>query len=100
MDISSSTSACREACAYCRPAPGQGARRARAIRATLRAAIRAGGSSLRDYVGADGGRGDAQSRHSVYEREGKACRRCAAKVKRVVQGARSTYYCPGCQKKK
>ena len=76
------------------------ARLSKAIKETLRSAIRAGGSSLRDYVGADGGRGDAQSRHSVYEREGMACGRCGAKVKRVVQGARSTYYCPGCQKRK
>src|SRR5437763_558529 len=57
-------------------------------------------SSLRDYVGTDGVRGHAQSRHWVYEREGKPCRRCDAKVKRLLQGARSTYYCPGCQRKK
>jgi formamidopyrimidine-DNA glycosylase len=73
-------------------------RLAKAIKETLRAAIRAGGSSLRDYVGTDGARGEAQSRHWVYEREGKPCRRCSTKVKRLVQGARSTYYCPRCQK--
>src|SRR5436190_5485934 len=75
-------------------------RLAKAIKETLRAAIRAGGSSLRDYVGTDGVAGEAQSRHWVYEREGKACRRCDTKVKRLVQGARSTYYCPECQRKR
>src|SRR5437763_4702599 len=78
--------------------PAQCARLARAIKATLRAAIRAGGSSLRDYVGADGGRGDAQSRHRVYDREGKACQRCGTAIKRLVQGQRSTFFCPRCQK--
>jgi len=75
-------------------------RLAKAIKDTLRAAIRAGGSSLRDYVQTDGVRGEAQSRHWVYEREGEACRRCGTKVKRLVQGARSTYYCPECQRKR
>ena len=62
------------------------------------AAIRAGGSSLSDYVGADGHRGDFQSRFWVYDREGKPCRRCGATVKRLVQGQRSTFFCPRCQK--
>ena len=74
------------------------ARLAKAIKDTLRAAIRAGGSSLRDYVGADGHRGDSQSRHRVYDREGKACRRCGSAIKRLVQGQRSTFFCPRCQK--
>jgi formamidopyrimidine-DNA glycosylase len=74
------------------------ARLAKAIKHTLRAAIRAGGSSLRDYVGADGQRGDSQSRHWVYDRQGKPCRRCGATIKRLVQGQRSTFYCPRCQK--
>jgi len=73
-------------------------RLAKAIKDTLRAAIRAGGSSLRDYVGADGHRGDSQSRHRVYDREGKSCRRCGAAIKRLVQGQRSTFFCPRCQK--
>ena len=76
------------------------ARLSKAIKETLRAAIRAGGSSLRDYVGTDGVPGEAQNRHWVYEREGTACRRCGTKVKRLVQGARSTYYCPECQRKR
>ena len=74
------------------------ARLSKAIKDTLRAAIRAGGSSLRVYVAADGELGDAQSRHWVYEREGQPCRRCGARVKRLVQGQRSSYYCPRCQK--
>lgn len=74
------------------------ARLARAIKVTLRAAIRAGGSSLRDYVGADGGYGCFQLRTLVYDREGRPCRRCGALVRRVVQGQRSTYFCPACQR--
>jgi formamidopyrimidine-DNA glycosylase len=70
----------------------------RAVKATLRAAIRAGGSSLRDYVGADGAIGEFQSRTWVYGREGKPCRRCRAPIRRIVQGARSTFYCPSCQR--
>src|SRR5438874_7822116 len=65
------------------------ARLAKAIKDTLRAAIRAGGSSLRDYVAANGELGDAQSRHWVYERDGQTCRRCEAKIRRLVQGQRS-----------
>src|SRR5438067_3017180 len=74
------------------------ARLSKAIKDPLRAAIRAGGSSLRDYVGANGEHGEAQSRHRVYEREGQLCRSCGAKIRRLVQGQRSSYYCPRCQK--
>jgi len=73
-------------------------RLAKAIKDTLRQAIRAGGSSLRDFVGADGHRGESQSRHLVYDREGKPCRRCGTKIQRIVQGQRSTFFCPRCQK--
>jgi len=69
-----------------------------AIKRTLLAAIKAGGSSLRDFVGADGAAGYFQQRTWVYDREGKPCRRCRAPIKRIVQGARSTFYCPTCQK--
>jgi formamidopyrimidine-DNA glycosylase len=81
-----------------RLSPERCARLARAIKDTLRAAIRAGGSSLRDYVGADGGTGCFQLRTLVYNRAGKPCRRCGAAVRRIVQGQRSTYYCPACQR--
>ena len=74
------------------------ARLAKAIKDILRAAIRAGGSSLRDYVGANGEHGEAQNRHRVYERAGQPCRSCGAKIRRLVQGQRSSYHCPRCQK--
>jgi formamidopyrimidine-DNA glycosylase len=69
-----------------------------AIKAALQAAIRAGGSTLRDFVGADGGSGYAQQRHYVYDRAGQKCRRCRAPIRKLLQGQRSTYYCPTCQK--
>jgi len=69
-----------------------------AIKQTLRAAIRAGGSTLRDFVGGDGARGYYQTRYWVYGRGGKGCRRCAAPVRRIVQGQRATYYCARCQR--
>ena len=74
------------------------ARLARALKDTLRTAIRAGGSSLRDYVGSDGAQGCFQHRAWVYDREGQDCRRCGAQIRRIVQGQRATYYCPRCQK--
>lgn len=74
------------------------ARLARAIKDTLRTAIRAGGSSLRDFVGSDGAPGYFQRRAWVYDREGQDCRRCGAQIRRMVQGQRATYYCPGCQR--
>ena len=74
------------------------ARLVRAIRAVLRPAIRAGGTTLRDYLGADGAPGYFRQRLYVYERRGKPCRRCGTPVRAVTQGQRSTYYCPGCQK--
>lgn len=73
-------------------------RLAAAIRQTLRAAIRAGGSSLRDFVGSDGKPGHFQQRYLVYGRGGEACRRCGALIRRIVQGQRATYYCPRCQR--
>jgi formamidopyrimidine-DNA glycosylase len=76
----------------------QCARLSRAIKQTLRAAIRAGGSSLRDFVGSDGVYGCFQQRTRVYDRAGQPCRDCAAPVRRIVQGQRSTYYCPRCQR--
>ena len=74
------------------------ARLAQAVKRTLRAAIRAGGSSLRDFVGGDGRPGYFQTHWRVYNREGEPCRRCGATVRRIVQGQRATYYCPRCQR--
>jgi formamidopyrimidine-DNA glycosylase len=69
-----------------------------AIKLTLNKAIRAGGSSLRDFVGVDGNKGYFQQRYWVYDRAGKPCRRCGAAIRRIVQGQRSTFFCPRCQK--
>jgi formamidopyrimidine-DNA glycosylase len=68
------------------------------IRATLGEAIAAGGSSMRDYLGSDGQAGYFQFNWLVYGREGEACKRCAAPVRQIRQGQRSTYYCARCQK--
>ena len=70
-----------------------------AVKAVLGEAIKAGGSSLRDYRGADGELGRFQHRFKVYGREGKPCPRkgCGGTVRRIVQGGRSTFYCPTCQ---
>jgi len=71
-----------------------------AIRKVLRAAITAGGSSLRDYVQADGELGYFQNHFAVYDRVGKPCKGCTCDVKktggvkRITQGGRSTFYCP------
>ena len=74
------------------------ARLVRAVRAVLRQAIRSGGTTLRDYLGADGAPGYFRQRLYVYERRGKPCRRCGTPVRAMTQGQRSTYYCPSCQK--
>jgi formamidopyrimidine-DNA glycosylase len=74
------------------------ARLVRGVRAVLNQAIRAGGTTLRDYLGADGAPGYFRQRLYVYERRGKPCRRCGTPVRALVQGQRSTYYCPSCQK--
>ena len=74
------------------------AKLAAAIKQTLRAAIRAGGSTLRDFVGADGNAGYFQQRYWVYDRAGEPCRRCGRAIRKIQQGQRSTYYCVTCQK--
>lgn len=76
----------------------EAARLVRAVRAVLKAAIRAGGTTLRDYLRTDGSPGYFRQRLYVYERAGLPCRRCGTKVRAVSQGQRSTYYCPACQK--
>lgn len=69
-----------------------------AVQVTLRAAIEAGGSTLRDFVHADGGHGWFQQTYFVYGRAGEACRVCGTPIKSVRLGQRSTFYCPTCQK--
>ena len=70
-----------------------------AIRDVIAEAIAAGGSSLRDYVRANGELGYFQHAFAVYGREGEPCsrQRCAGVVERVVQSGRSTFHCPRCQ---
>jgi formamidopyrimidine-DNA glycosylase len=70
----------------------------RSVRAVLRQAISKGGTTLRDYLGADGAPGYFRQRLYVYERRGRPCRRCGTPVRAMTQGQRSTYYCPICQK--
>ena len=74
------------------------ARLVRSVRAVLRQAISKGGTTLRDYLGADGAPGYFRQRLYVYERRGRPCRRCGTPVRTMTQGQRSTYYCPSCQK--
>lgn len=69
-----------------------------AIKQTLRAAIRAGGSSLRDFCGTDGGMGDFQTRHRVYDRAGQPCVNCGTAIRLIRQGQRATCFCPRCQR--
>jgi formamidopyrimidine-DNA glycosylase len=73
-----------------------------AIKAVLRDAIAAGGSSLRDHRRTDGALGDFQHNFQVYDREGEPCPNCKGKkntkIRRIVQNGRSTFYCPSCQK--
>jgi len=68
-----------------------------ALREILEAAIRFRGSSISDYVDAEGKRGGFQQRHRVYQRGGKPCFRCGKKIRRVIVAGRSSYFCPGCQ---
>jgi formamidopyrimidine-DNA glycosylase len=71
-----------------------------AIKAVLKEAIKAGGSSLRDYIKADGALGEFQHHFAVYDRAGKPCPSpsCKGRIKRIVQAGRSTFYCPSCQR--
>lgn len=78
--------------------PQAAAALADAIKAVLKDAIAAGGSSLRDYKKADGNLGDFQHHFAVYDREGEPCPGCKGVVKRIVQAGRSTFFCPMCQK--
>jgi formamidopyrimidine-DNA glycosylase len=71
-----------------------------AIKSVLGDAIHAGGSSLRDHRRTDGELGYFQHHFRVYDREGAKCVTpgCKGTVKRIVQGGRSTFFCPVCQK--
>jgi formamidopyrimidine-DNA glycosylase len=69
-----------------------------ALRNVLRQAIRLGGSSVSDYVDADGARGFFQLEHRVYQRTGEPCTVCKTPIKRILIAGRSTHYCPHCQR--
>lgn len=71
------------------------------VRDVLGDAIAAGGSTLRDFANADGGQGYFQHRFDVYGREGQPClaEGCTGVIRRTVQGGRSTFWCPVCQKR-
>ncbi len=68
------------------------------LQKVLREAIKLGGSSVSDYVDAEGREGFFQLKHNVYGREGKPCLVCGTPIKRVIIAGRSSHYCPHCQK--
>lgn len=69
-----------------------------ALQKVLKHAIKLGGSSVSDYVDADGVAGFFQLHHRVYSRTGEPCRTCKTPIERIVIGGRSTHFCPTCQK--
>ncbi len=69
----------------------------RAVEDTLAQGVKNRGTSFSDYVDGEGQRGDNQHALHVFQREGEACRACGTTITRVVQGARSTFFCPLCQ---
>jgi len=69
----------------------------RSLRSVLGDAIKAGGTTIQDYRNTDGDKGEYAGQLGIYGREGKPCNRCTSKVKRVVFGNRSAFYCPSCQ---
>jgi formamidopyrimidine-DNA glycosylase len=69
----------------------------RTVRQVLEEAILSRGSSISDYVDSEGNRGKFQLRHRVYQRDGKPCFRCKAKIKHMIVAGRSSHYCPRCQ---
>ena len=84
--------------AACKLSLARCARLVQTIRETLSASIAQGGSTLRDFTDSDGKPGYFQQNYFVYGRTGEACRTCGTKIRQIVQGQRSTFYCPVCQK--
>ena len=68
------------------------------VQEVLKEAIALGGSSVSDYVDANGEEGFFQLQHRVYGREGEACLVCKSPIKRVIIAGRSSHYCAKCQK--
>ena len=81
-----------------RLSPEQVSALVKSIKKVLNRAIRHRGSTLRDYVDADGNAGGFQRLHRVYDRESKPCPRCRTPIERIVIGGRSTHFCPDCQR--
>jgi formamidopyrimidine-DNA glycosylase len=73
------------------------ARLALEVQSHLSAAIKAGGSTLRDFRSAHGEPGGYGLAHKVYDKEGRRCAACGRPVRRLIQAQRSSFYCPGCQ---
>lgn len=71
---------------------------AAALAKTLKLAISAGGSSLRDFVDSEGNPGYFQQHYFVYDRAGRPCRVCGTPIQAIRQGSRASFYCPRCQK--
>jgi formamidopyrimidine-DNA glycosylase len=65
----------------------------------LKKAIAAGGSSLKDFVNSEGDPGHFMMQTKVYDRKDQPCKICKTAIKQIVQGQRSTYFCPQCQKR-
>jgi formamidopyrimidine-DNA glycosylase len=78
--------------------PAEFAALVESIRTVLREAIRAGGTTLRDYVNPEGMPGYFRQKLFVYERSGEPCRKCRTPIRHFTQGQRSTYFCPKCQR--
>ena len=74
-------------------------RLANAVKLILKKAIDAGGSSLKDFVNSDGDPGHFMIQTKVYDRKGMPCKACKTSIAQIVQGQRSTYFCPQCQKR-
>jgi len=70
----------------------------KALQKILRKAIQMRGSSISDFVDAEGIAGDYQQHHKAYGRAGEKCFRCGAKIKRIIVAGRSTHFCPVCQR--
>ena len=70
-----------------------------ALQEVLREAIEAGGSSISDYVDAQGRKGFFQFSHRVYQRTGEPCVRCGTPIRRMIITQRSSHFCPRCQKR-
>lgn len=85
-------------CTAGRVAPKRLAALVSAIKDTLAAAIDAGGSSLRDFMAADGSSGYFQQQYFVYGRNGEPCHVCGRAIRTLRQGQRATFFCAGCQR--